>query len=82
MILELHPRKVLQRTIIREDAYQSRLATAVGIDRTGMLSVLLYATAIPIAFVRLWMSDACYITAALMWLVPARPIEKRLNSSS
>ena len=73
---------MLQRTIISEEGYQSRLATAVGIDRKGMLSVLLYAAAIPIAFVRPWISDACYITVALMWLVPDKRIEKRLNSSS
>ena len=73
---------ILQRTIISAEGYQSRLATAVGMDRKGMLSVLLYTAAIPIAFVRPWISDACFITVALMWLVPDTRIEQRLNSSS
>ena len=71
---------ILQQTIISEEGYESRLATAVGMDRKALLSVALYMVAIPIAFVRPWISDACFITVALMWLVPDSRIEKRLSA--
>jgi uncharacterized membrane protein len=40
---------------------------------------VLYAVAIPLAFVHEWMSDAVYVFVALMWLVPDRRIESRLG---
>ena len=45
----------------------------------GQVSVLLYAVAIPLAFVTPWISAAIYAAVALMWLVPDRRIEKHLQ---
>jgi uncharacterized membrane protein len=39
------------------------------------MSVLLYASAIPLAFVNQWISDAIYVFVALLWLVPDKRIE-------
>lgn len=39
----------------------------------GILSVALYAIAIPLAFVLEWIADALYVAIALMWLIPDRP---------
>ena len=66
---------VLERTIIRNQGANSRLEAAVGSDRKGMISVVLYAVAIPLAFVNQWIADAIYILVALMWLIPDRRIE-------
>ena len=55
------------------------LALAVGRDQKGKLSPLLYAAAIPLAFVNQWIADAIYVLVALMWLVPDRRIEARLH---
>ena len=38
-----------------------------------------YATAIGLAFVNQWISDAIYVGVALWWLVPDRRIESRLH---
>ena len=73
---------ILQATIIRAHGPNSKLKTAVGDDRKGKFSMLLYAAAIPLAFVNQWISDAIYAGVALMWLVPDRRIERTLNSVS
>jgi uncharacterized membrane protein len=70
---------ILQNAIIAHHGPGSRLAEAVGEDTKGKLSMALYAVAIPMAFVREWISDAIYVLVALMWLVPDRRIESRLE---
>src|SRR4029079_17633524 len=65
---------ILERMIIRSQGERSRLKVAVGNDRKGILSVVLYALAIPLAFVNQLLSDAIYALVTLMWLVPDRRI--------
>ena len=69
---------ILTRTIISVEGKHSLLAKAVGKDRKGKLSILLYAVAIPMAFYNHWTSQALYVVVALMWLVPDQRIEKVL----
>ena len=68
---------VLQTTIIRAQDAGSKLARAIGVDRKGKLSPLLYAAAIPLAFVNESLADAIYIAVALIWLVPDSRIERQ-----
>lgn len=70
---------VLARAIIRLEGKGSKLAAALGSDRKGKISLVLYAAAIPLAFVRTWAAAAIYVLVALMWLVPDRRIESRLH---
>ena len=70
---------ILTRTIISVEGKDSLLAKAVGKDRKGNLSIVLYAVAIPVAFYNHWISQALYVVVALMWLVPDRRIEKVLT---
>jgi uncharacterized membrane protein len=67
---------ILLRQIIAEEGPHSALAVAIGRDVKGKLSPVVYAAAIPLAFVRPWISDTLYVAVALMWLVPDRRIEK------
>ena len=57
-----------------------RLHVAIGNDLKGKLSIVAYAVAIAMAFVSEWVSDAIYVAVALVWLVPDRRIEKRLEA--
>jgi len=66
---------ILEQTIIRVQGPNSRLEAAVGSDAKGKISVVLYALAIPLAFVQQLLSDAIYVLVALMWLIPDRRIE-------
>jgi len=56
----------------------STLATAVGRDFKGKVSIALYAVAIPLSFVNSWFAEFLYVFVAVMWLVPDRRIEKAL----
>ena len=69
---------ILQSRIIARHGRDSKLATAVGSDRKGKISIVLYLTAIGLAFVEPLISDAIYVTVALIWLVPDRRIETEL----
>jgi uncharacterized membrane protein len=69
---------ILQRTIIASQGTNSLLATAIGKDWKGKLSPVLYLAAIPLAFVSVWISDALFISVALLWLVPDRRIVRVL----
>ncbi len=71
--------KLLQNQIVALEGPDSKLASAVGRDTKGMVSPLLYAMAIPLAFVQRYVSLGLYILVALIWLVPDRRIESRLE---
>ena len=66
---------LLQRAIIAANGRTSRLATALGNDLKGKLSLAAYIVAVPLAFVSPWAAVALYIAVALLWFVPDRRIE-------
>ncbi|HTN94548.1 MAG TPA: TMEM175 family protein [Gallionella sp.] len=71
---------ILQGRIIKAcGGRESLLAKAVGIDRKGKISPLIYAVAIPAAFWNQWTADALYVLVAIIWLVPDRRIERILS---
>jgi len=69
---------ILQRVLIASEGERSLLGRAVGKDLKGKLSLVIYAAAIPVAFVNPWVAQAGYVLVALMWLVPDPRIEKAL----
>jgi len=71
---------ILQRTLMASEGANSLLARAIGKDLKGNLSVVIYAAAIPVAFLNQWISQAGYVLVALMWWVPDRRIEKVLTA--
>jgi uncharacterized membrane protein len=70
---------LLQVTIVRHQGVHSKLYAAVGHDVKGKISLTLYVSAIPLAFVHELIADALYITVALIWLVPDRRIESKVR---
>ena len=70
---------ILQKTIIRNQGEGSLLAHAVGRDIKGKISPLIYAAAIPLAFVESWLANGLYVLVALMWIIPDRRIERALQ---
>jgi len=67
---------VLTRSLIAHHRKDSALAISVGRDQKGLLSIAIYAVAIPLAFVRVSVAYACYVLVAVMWLLPDPRIEK------
>jgi TMEM175 potassium channel family protein len=70
---------VLSRVLIALHGQESVLATALGQDVKGRLSLVFYAAAIPLAFIYPWLSCALYVVVAIIWLIPDRRIEKVLT---
>ena len=70
---------LLQTAIVHQQGRHSVLASALGSDFKGKISVLLYAAAVVLAFVDAWLSIAIYVLVAVMWLIPDRRIEKALR---
>lgn len=73
---------ILVRMIIAAQGPSSRLKAAIGSDAKGYLSLAMYAAAIPLAFVNRWIAYALYVAVVLIWLVPDRRIERRVDAES
>jgi TMEM175 potassium channel family protein len=69
---------LLEQTIIHSQGPDSILKKAVGRDWKGKLSPVLYVVAIVATLVSPWIAEAIFVSAALIWLIPDRRIEKAL----
>jgi uncharacterized membrane protein len=69
---------ILSKALISLHGSDSVLATALGRDFKGKISIVICLAALPLAFVNTWLSCAFYVLIAVMWLVPDRRIEKNL----
>jgi uncharacterized membrane protein len=69
---------ILSRALISLHGRESVLATAVGRDFKGKISVVIYAVAIPLTLVNSWLALALYVLVAVLWLIPDPRIEKTL----
>jgi uncharacterized membrane protein len=70
---------ILARVLVAHHGKDSALATALGGDFKGKVSVLIYAVAIGLSFVSSWFACILYTLVAVMWLIPDRRIEKTLT---
>lgn len=70
---------ILAHSLIALHGKDSTIATALGRDVKGIVSVVIYAVAIPLAFVNPWISFAIYILVAVIWFIPDRRIETTLT---
>jgi len=69
----------LVRAILAHHGKDSRVATALGSDIKGKVSVLLYLVALPMAFINRWVAGGIYVLVALVWFVPDTRIERGLS---
>ena len=70
----------LTRALLSLHGKDSILATALGSDFKGRISLVIYLVAIPLAFVNSWFAGGLYVLVAIMWLVPDRRIETILSN--
>jgi uncharacterized membrane protein len=71
---------ILTRALIARHGKNALLASSIGRDRKGLLSLGLYLAGIALAYVQPRAAIACYILVAIMWLLPDRRIEKSLRA--
>lgn len=57
------------------------LASALGSDFKGKISMVIYVTGIALAFVRPWLACAIYVLVAAIWLIPDRRIERKISAT-
>jgi uncharacterized membrane protein len=70
---------ILTRSLIVHHGRESLLAKSIRGDRKGKISVAMYAIAIPLAFVDVWLSCAIYVAVAAMWIIPDPRIERTVS---
>jgi uncharacterized membrane protein len=71
---------ILCNQLIRCAGPDSALATALGKDWKGKLSVIIYAVAILLAFITPWLAFGLYVVVGVMWFIPDRRIEKTVSA--
>lgn len=71
---------ILEHMLISCNPKDRVLAKAIGKDRKGMASMVLYLLAVPLAFVAVWASFALLVMVAILWFLPDRRIEAAMRS--
>ena len=69
---------ILVLTLLSRHGRNSTLSRAMGRDVKGKLSVVVYALAVPLAFLYPWLACGLYVLVAIIWLIPDRRIERTL----
>lgn len=70
---------LLQRIIIHAHGADEVVGRALSGDMRGKISLLIYLSAIGLAFVQPVISHLLYLAVALLWVVPDRQIEQVLR---
>ncbi len=73
---------LLEYAVICLHGRQSLLALAVGTDRKGKTSIVLYVVGLIAAFWSVWISIFLYALVACIWLIPDRRIERVVEHPS
>ncbi|SEP62490.1 Uncharacterized membrane protein [Solimonas aquatica] len=71
----------LQHEIVREHGRDSLLASALGRDFKGKISIALYLAGIALAFYNRYLACLMYLAVALIWFLPDRRIESKIQDS-
>ena len=69
---------VLVRALVAATGQSADLALAIGDDRKGKISPVLYGLGIALAWIAPWLSVGLYVAVAVIWFVPDRRIERVL----
>lgn len=68
----------LARALVTLHGPDSEIAHALGRDRKGKLSLVIYAASVAVAFIWPYAAAAAYWIVAMIWFVPDRRIEKQI----
>jgi len=71
---------VLAHSLVRIHGKNSALAIALGKDYKGILSVVLCVVGIAMSFVLTWIALSLYVAIAVIWFIPDRRMERRVES--
>ena len=71
--------QILERALIRAEGDESQVKRAVGAGAKELISFALYLASVPAAFVSPYISVAIFVGVSIVWLVPDRRFERRLQ---
>jgi uncharacterized membrane protein len=71
---------ILAHQLVKLHGKDSTIGAAIGRDKKGKLSVVIYAFAIALSLMNPWIGMALYTFVAAMWIIPDKRIEKKLMS--
>ena len=71
--------QILERALIRAEGDESQVKRAVGGGAKELISFALYLASVPAAFVSPYISVAIFVGVSIVWLVPDRRFERRLQ---
>ena len=70
---------ILAHCLTNVHGKDSALAQALGKDRKGIISIILYALGIGFSFLNSWIGFSLYVVVAVIWFIPDKRIEKNLD---
>ncbi|HEY5369087.1 MAG TPA: TMEM175 family protein [Hanamia sp.] len=70
---------LLVKTLVCHHGKESLLATSIGNDFKGKISIVIYILGSLISFYNSWISMGLYFAVALIWFIPDTRIEKRIK---
>src|SRR5262249_54239270 len=73
---------ILVRSLVAVHGQDSELAVALGADVKGMVSLVLITIAILFTFVHSWLAFGLLVVNAVIWFIPPRRIEKKLDDKA
>lgn len=74
--------RILERALIRSHDAKTPIARTLNNGRKEKVSMVLYLLSIPMAFVHIAISIACYVTVAVIWVVPAKRLEQAIEKQA
>ena len=66
---------ILSQMLIAHHGKDSTLAIAIGKDKKGIISLIMYITAVFTSFIHPYISCTLYLAVSIMWLIPDKRIE-------
>lgn len=73
---------ILAMSLVKLHGKESLLAKAIGNDRKGKISVLIYIIAIITCYFNSWISLGLYFVVAAIWFIPDKRIENRIGTEN
>lgn len=73
--------RILERTLIRSHNEKALISRTLNYGRKEKISMIVYFCSIPMAFISIAVSIACYVVMAAIWIIPARSLEKAIDET-
>jgi uncharacterized membrane protein len=70
---------ILSQSLINLHGAKSTLAIAIGKDKKGITSTIIYIIGIGLSFVNNWLGFSMYVIVAVIWFIPDTRIENLLD---